>query len=87
VFRRLGERGYGDILIARYPSLRKYFADFVQLPFEAKPGSEPLLKAINLVRHLDNGTVNKLPDNAPMRFIPKQLRRSLKANSTCLSGI
>ena len=29
VFKNLQERGYGDILMRRYPSLRKYFADFI----------------------------------------------------------
>ena len=35
-FQRLEERGYGDILLARYPSLRKYFAEFIHLPFAAE---------------------------------------------------
>lgn len=77
-FKRLEERGCGDILLRRYPSLRKYFADFIYLPFRAKPGSEPLLKAIGLVRQLDAGMLKKLPDDAPSHFIPKELRRSLK---------
>ena len=37
-FKRLEERGYGDLLLNRYPSLRKYFADFIHLPFAAKAG-------------------------------------------------
>ncbi|MBV7331822.1 hypothetical protein KFU94_27055 [Chloroflexi bacterium TSY] len=44
----LTERGYGDLLIACYPTLRKYFADFIQLPFAAGSGSEPLMQAIEL---------------------------------------
>ena len=47
VFKRLAERGYGDILMARYPSLRKYFADFLHLPFAAAHGSDPLLISIH----------------------------------------
>ena len=77
IFKRLEERGYGDILLARYPSLRKYFAEFIHLPFSAKPGTEPLLNAINLVRQLDAGTLQTLPDDSPTVFIPKELRRSL----------
>ncbi|MDD5320559.1 MAG: hypothetical protein PHD43_08120 [Methylococcales bacterium] len=42
IFKRLEERGYGDMLVSRYPSLRKYFAEFIQLPFAAKPGTERL---------------------------------------------
>ena len=44
----LTEQGYGDLLIACYPTLRKYFADFIQLPFAAGSGSEPLMQAIEL---------------------------------------
>lgn len=35
-FKRLEERGLGDILVARYPGLRKYFSEFLRLPFRAK---------------------------------------------------
>lgn len=45
-FKRLEERGYGDLLLARYPSLRKYFAEFLHLPFAATPGTEAILQAI-----------------------------------------
>lgn len=31
MFKYLEERGYGDILLARYPSFRKYFPDFLCL--------------------------------------------------------
>jgi hypothetical protein len=54
-FQRLEERGYGDLLLHRYPSLRTYFADFLPLPFAATPGNEHLLHAIDLVRKLDAG--------------------------------
>jgi len=83
IFKRLEEYGYGDILIDRYPSMRKYFADFLHLPFAVKTGTEPLLQGIQLIRALDAGTLNKLPSKLPVGFIPKELRRSLKnANGT-----
>jgi len=78
IFKRLEERGYGDILLARYPSLRKYFPEFLNLPFQAKPGTEPLLKSIQLIRQLDAGELKNLPDDVPTCFIPKELRRSFK---------
>ncbi len=78
IFKQLEERGYGAILLARYPSLRKYFADFVHLPFEAKPGSEFLLRAIHLIRQMDTPTLKKLPEDASTHFIPKELRCLLK---------
>ena len=43
IFKYLEERGYGDLLLARYPSLRKYFVDFVRLPFESESGSSDLM--------------------------------------------
>ncbi|GLQ31513.1 Tn3 family transposase [Litoribrevibacter albus] len=78
IFKRLEERGYCDLLLARYPSLRKYFADFIRLPFEVAKGSGPLIKAIEFVRKLDDGDLKKLPENTPTAFIPRELRRSLK---------
>src|SRR5215813_14943642 len=45
-FKRLEERGYGDFLLARYPSLRKYFAAFLHLPFAAEQGNDSLIHAI-----------------------------------------
>jgi TnpA family transposase len=76
-FQRLEERGYGDRLVARYPSLRKYFAAFVHLPFAAKQGNESLLRALEIIRQLDAGILKKLPPNTPTAFVPKELRRAL----------
>ncbi|HPO40858.1 MAG TPA: Tn3 family transposase [Bacteroidales bacterium] len=78
VFRRLEERGYGDQLQARYPSLRKYFAEFIHLPFAAEQGSNDLMKGIEMLRRLDSGELKRLPDDAPLTFVPKELRRALK---------
>ena len=78
IFKRLEERGYCDLLLTRYPSLRKYFADFIRLPFEVAKGSGPLIKAIQIVQQLDNGDLKKLPETTPIAFIPRELRRSLK---------
>jgi Tn3 transposase DDE domain len=76
-------RKFPDSLLARYPSLRKYFAEFLHLPFAVEPGAEPLLQAIELVRQLDGGTLRKLPPHAPTAFIPQELHRALTdANGT-----
>ena len=77
-FKYLEERGYADLFISHYPSLRKYFADFIELPFEAEEGSEDLIQAIKIVRRLDSGQIKNIPENAPFTFIPKELRRVLK---------
>jgi hypothetical protein len=81
IFKRLEERGYGDLLLARYPSLRKYFADFIHLPFAAEQGSETLINSIELIRKLDSGEIKNLPEDAPTSFTPKELRRALKNSS------
>ena len=63
-FKRLEERGYGDILLARYPSLRKYFAEFICLPFAIESGNENLMEAIEVVIRLDAGELKSIPDDA-----------------------
>ena len=78
IFKRMQERGYGDLLLAKYPSLRKYFADFIHLPFAAEHGSDPLLRSIRLVRQLDAGEIKKLPPDTPTAFVPKELRKALR---------
>ena len=70
--------GYGDVLLTRYPSLRKYFAAFVHLPFAAEQGSEDLFTAVQLVRLLDSGDLSRLPDDAPTGFVPHDLVRALR---------
>ncbi len=77
IFKRLEERGYGDLLLARYPSLRKYFAEFLLLPFAVAQGSEELLRAIQIVRKLDSGELKTIPEDSPTSFVPKELRKAL----------
>ena len=77
-FKRIEERGYGDSLLARYPSMRKYFAEFVHLPFSAAPGNEPLLEAIQMVREVDSGILKTLPPDIPTMFVPRELRKALR---------
>lgn len=78
IFKKLEEKGLGDLLLARYPSLRKYFADFIKLPFAVEQGSSDLMIAIKTVRQLDPGELKTIPHDAPTSFVPKELRRTLK---------
>jgi hypothetical protein len=64
VFKFLAERGYGAMLLSRYPSLRKYFSQFLQLPIAAERGSDGLLVVIELNRKLDRGDLTQLPADA-----------------------
>ncbi len=76
-FKRIEEHGYSDILLLRYPSFRKYFTDFIKLPFECKPGSEYLITSINIIRDIDSGLITSLPQNIPLFFVPKELKAAL----------
>ena len=78
IFKRLEERGYGDLLLARYPSMRKYFAEFIHLPFAAEKGSDVLMHSIEIIRKLDSGELKKLRSSVPTTFIPRELRPALK---------
>lgn len=77
-FRKMEERGYGDSLLARYASMRRYFSDFIRLQFSAALGSEPLIQAIQIIRELDSGILKKLPQDVPTAFVPRELRKALK---------
>ena len=78
IFKNLEERGYSDLLQARYPNFRKYFAEFIKLPFKAQEGSEYLIQSIELLRQLDRGIIKSLPKNLSLQFIPHDLRLSVK---------
>jgi TnpA family transposase len=69
---QLEERGEIDALRARYPGLRRYLPAFFALPFQGEPGSEQLLKGLDLVRQLDGGTLKTLPRLAPTAFVPRK---------------
>ncbi len=78
VFKTLEERGYGDVLLNKYPTMRKYFASFIQLPFAAEHGSQSLLKGIKIIKQLDAKQLKEIPFDAPISFVPRELRRALK---------
>ncbi|MBS0351809.1 MAG: Tn3 family transposase, partial [Proteobacteria bacterium] len=78
VFKRIEERGYSDLLLARYPCFRKYFADFIKLRFQAQKGNQYLIESITIVRQLDAGDIKILPNDVPTQFIPWELQLALK---------
>lgn len=79
-FKKLTQNGHGNIILNMYSSLRRYFCDFITLPFRVKVGSEPLLKSIELLRRIDNGVIAKIPNDTPIYFIPKELKSCLYDN-------
>jgi TnpA family transposase len=59
-----------DFLANRYGYLRRFApVFFLVFTFSSNRSSEPLLKAINLLRELDTDNKRKVPDNAPQEFI------------------
>jgi len=79
-FKRIEERGYPDILLRKYPNLRKYFVNFINLPFQASAGSSYLLESIEIIRKLDRGEIKSLPQNVYTGFITKDLLAVLKSD-------
>ena len=77
-FQKLEENGYVEGLLTRYASLRRYFTEFVELPFVAERGNEPLIKAIEILLKLNKGLLKRMPADAPTGFVPKELRKLLR---------
>ena len=67
-YERLEERGHLDAMLSRYGTLRQYLPSFLTLPFQAAAGSEPLLRAIDILRALDAGARGPLISDDPHGF-------------------
>ena len=76
-FERLEDHGLQDELRARYTGLRRYLPAFLELPFRAERGAEPLMAAIELARELNRDKARNLPPDAPDEFVPPSWRGSL----------
>jgi len=72
-YKVLSRFGYAKLLQNRYSSMRRYFAEFVQLPFLVERGNQALKKSIDLVRSLDSHETTKLPSNINTKFMDSQL--------------
>jgi len=79
-FKRLEESGYQDELRARHHHLGRYLPTFLKLPFQAEPGTEKLLNAIELARELEASKKRLLPADTPIDFIPAAWYASLGRN-------
>lgn len=73
-FDRLEQRGHLDAMLARWGLLRQYFPAFLALPFQAAPGGETVLAAIDVLRGLEAGTRPRLDPEAPCGFVPAAWR-------------
>lgn len=77
-FHEYEEGGELQELARRYANLRKYTPRLFQLDFKAAPGSEGLLKAIEILRGLNNGSLKSIPLDAPCSFVPANWKHALK---------
>lgn len=75
------EQGLLNQLESRYPDLRKYTPKFFTLDFKAAPGSEFLIDAIKILRQINEGTLRSLPDDVPIKFVPRHWKILLKNNT------
>ena len=72
--RKLEER---LVQLALCHQLKRYLPDFLDLPFEAEPGSESLLAAVELARRVHVRRRKGIPADAPMGFVPAGWRKTL----------
>jgi hypothetical protein len=72
--------GFLAALDSRYTYLRKYTSASFELHFAASPGSEELLKAIQIIRTLNKNQSSYLPKKAPLQCIPYKWRTRLTDN-------
>ncbi len=73
----LGSRGFYDEIRAGHHLLKRYLPAFLRLPFQAQPGSEPLLAAVERARELHAGARAKLGADAPLDFASAPWRRAI----------
>ena len=77
-FERLEDHGYQEQLRLRHSHLRRYLPAFLKLPFQAEPGTQPLLRAIEIARQLDEAGERALPMEAPTDFMSVAWQNSYK---------
>jgi hypothetical protein len=75
----LEESGLAESIAIRLNYLRRYSKRFLSLDFEAAKGSKSLLKGIEILRQYQTCTIKELPDNVPVRFLPKICNMLCKA--------
>jgi hypothetical protein len=76
-YQSLSKFGYANLLQNRYNSMRRYFADFIQLSFIAEQGSKSLMSAINIIRTLDNKGQKLLPEDTPYDFLDYKIGKAI----------
>ncbi|MGV77817.1 Tn3 family transposase, partial [Listeria monocytogenes] len=67
---------YLDLIKTRYNYLRKYTPSLLDsLVFKSTKSAEPLLKALDTIRELNDSGKRKIPDGSPLSFVPKRWQK------------
>lgn len=74
----LSRFGYAKLIQNRYSSMRRYFADFIRLPFLVEKGGQSLKQSIDLVRKLDQQEIAKIPSDMDIKFMDSQLTIAMR---------
>jgi TnpA family transposase len=61
-----------DYFVRRYGYIRQFSSQFIELLFKSNLQDDPLLKAIELLRQLNQNRRRKLPEDAPTKFVSRQ---------------
>lgn len=77
-YQMLSRFGYSNLIQNRYSSMRRYFANFIRLPFLVEKGNQSLESSIRLIRQLDDQEIPKIPLSADTKFMDKHLAISLR---------
>jgi hypothetical protein len=68
-----------DRYLREYRQFSPYLLKHIRLLFDDK-NSASLEKAVRLLREMNDDNKRKLPENAPVGFIPKKIRPLIKSN-------
>lgn len=67
---------YLDLLETKFNYLRKYTPTLLSaLEFRSTKSSEPLLKALEVIREMNSSSKRKVPDGAPLDFVPPRWQK------------
>ncbi|MEC5422567.1 hypothetical protein QGM71_03555 [Virgibacillus sp. C22-A2] len=67
---------YLDLIKTRFNYLRKYTPSLLEsLKFKSIKSAEPLLKALETIRELNDSGKRKIPDGSPLDFVPKRWQK------------
>ncbi|EAE2133743.1 Tn3 family transposase [Listeria monocytogenes] len=78
---RPADYDYLDLLQKRFYSLRKYTPTLLKvLEFHSTKANESLLKAVEIIRGMNESGKRKVPDDSPVDFISKRWKKHLYEN-------